>query len=224
MCFSAGASFTGSAVLSAIGIASVRSAHEPSDKLFAGIPLFFAIQQCAEGVVWLTLRSGENQGLGRFAAYIFLLMALVIWPVMIPLAVGKMEKNEKREKIIHGILFGGVILSFYYSYCLMSFSVTPVINGFHIQYVNNFPGSMGLAAFGVYIIATMTPLFISTVKRMYLFGILIFISCAVTGFFYKEYLTSVWCFFAALISCIVYWIVKESHIESHSVRFRVIKA
>ncbi len=223
MCFSAGASFTGGAVLSAIGIATIRTANDPSQKLFGGIPLFFAFQQFSEGIVWLTLRSGENPEILTIAANVFLLMALVIWPVMIPLAVGRMEKVEKRKRIIRGMLFTGVLLSFYYAYCLMSFKVTPVINGFHIQYVNDFPKSMRNIVFGIYIISTMVPLFVSSIKRMYLFGILAFVSCVVTGIFYKEYLTSVWCFFAALISCVIYWIVKESREESHSARLRVIK-
>jgi hypothetical protein len=45
---------------------------------------------------------------------------------------------------------------------------------------------------------------------MWLFGILITISCLVSGIFFAQYLTSVWCFFAALISALIYWILGES--------------
>ncbi len=213
MCFSAGASFTGGAVLSAIGVASVKSAHNPSQKLFAGIPLFFAFQQFAEGVVWLTLRSGSHYQLQMTAAYIFLVMALVIWPTMMPLAVLRLEEMKTRRKIIKVLFIAGVFLSVYYAFCLLSFNVMPRINKFHIQYINDFPESLSYEAFGIYIIATITPLFVSSIKRMSLFGILIFVSCIVTGIFYKEYLTSVWCFFAALISIVVFRIIRESQEE-----------
>ena len=213
MCFSAGASFAGGAVLSAIGIAAVKRAHDPSLKLFAGIPLFFAFQQCAEGILWLTLKSGGNYEIQTIVTYIFLIMALVIWPLMIPLAILRMEEVKKKKMIITGILIAGGFLSAYYAYCLLSCNVSPRINAFHIQYVNDFPVSLANVAFGIYLVATIAPLFISSVKRMYLFGILIFISCFVTGIFYKEYLTSVWCFFAAFISIVVYWIIRESQEE-----------
>lgn len=223
MCFSAGASFTGGAVLSAIGVATVRSAHNPSQKLFAGIPLFFAFQQCAEGVLWLTLKSGENYQIQTMATYIFLIMALVIWPLMIPLAMLRMEEVKQKKRIITCILFTGGLLSAYYAFCLLSFNVTPRINGFHIQYINDFPKSLSNIAFGIYIIVTMAPLFISSVKKIYLFGILIFVSCFVTGIFYKEYLTSIWCFFAALISVVVYWIIKESQEEFNPDTLKLMK-
>ena len=48
-------------------------------------------------------------------------------------------------------------------------------------------------------------LFVSSVKRMYLMGILMLLSLAVAVFFYKVHPTSVWCFFAALISMVILW-------------------
>jgi Family of unknown function (DUF6629) len=214
MCFSAGASFAGGAVISALGVASIRNARNPSQKLFAGIPLLFAFQQFSEGVVWLTLKTTGQYQLQMSATYIFLMMALVVWPTMIPLAIKRLEENSKRRKILTGLLVAGAVLSGYYAFCLVSFSVRPVINEFHIQYLGDFPASLSNLAFAIYLVATITPLFVSTVKRMYLLGIFIMFSCIVTGIFYKEYLTSVWCFFAALISGGIYWIVKESQEET----------
>jgi hypothetical protein len=213
MCFSAGASFAGGAVLSAIGVATMRKVQHPSQRLLASTPMLFAFQQFAEGVVWLTLKSGEHALIQSAAGNFFLLMALVIWPSMMPLAVMKLEQNIKRKKIIAGFLAAGIIVSLYYAVCLISFNANPKINGFHIQYVNDFPIRLGFVVFGLYISATIVPLFISTVKRMSLFGILVLLSCLITGVFYKEFLTSVWCFFAALISVVIYVIVNPSHVE-----------
>jgi len=53
------------------------------------------------------------------------------------------------------------------------------------------------------------PHFISSVRRMWMFGTLMAASCLVTGIFYREYLTSVWCFFAAFISLVILWIVSS---------------
>lgn len=209
MCFSAEASFAGGAIISAIGIATVRKVHKPSQIVFACIPLFFGFQQIIEGVVWLTIPSVEYIALQKLVMFIFLIMALVLWPMMIPFSVLHMEESKKRKKYLYALLIMGGILSSYYAYCLVAYNVIPVIMGFHIQYNNNFPKSLAMASFIIYLIVTITPLYISSVKRTHLMGALMTLSCLITGIFFSQYLTSVWCFFAALLSGVVYWILHD---------------
>lgn len=51
MCFSPEASFAGGIIISAIGVATVKKIHNPSQLVFASIPLFFGVQQITEGVL-----------------------------------------------------------------------------------------------------------------------------------------------------------------------------
>jgi ABC-type Fe3+-siderophore transport system permease subunit len=104
----------------------------------------------------------------------------------------------------------GIVLSSYYAFCLLFFSVTPEIRGYHIHYKTGFPQSLSMVAFIIYLIVTITPLFVSSIKRTHILGILMFLSCLVTAIFFTQYLTSVWCFFAALISGVIYWILSDS--------------
>jgi hypothetical protein len=210
MCFSAEASFAGGVVISAIGVATLKKARKPERRLFAIIPLLFGFQQLAEGVLWITLRSGGPEQLQNAAAYMFLITALVIWPVMIPLSIWLMEKVKHRRKILVGVTVTGGIVSLFYAFCLISYDVAPQINGFHIEYIDKFPYTLVNIAFWFYVASTVSPMFISSVKRMWLFGILITASFVVTRIFFAQYLTSVWCFFAALISVAIYWILSES--------------
>ena len=168
----------------------------------------FGFQQFAEGVLWITLRSVEHDWLQNFAAYTFLITALVIWPVMIPLSMWFMEEVKMRKKILTGLIITGGILSIFYAFCLISYNISPQINGFHIQYVDYFPRTLVNIAFIFYLVSTIAPLFVSSVRRMWIFGILIAVSCIITGIFFAQYLTSVWCFFAALISVVIYWILS----------------
>jgi hypothetical protein len=210
MCFSAGASFAGGVVISAIGVATVRKSSKPSQTLFASIPLLFSLQQFSEGVVWITLRSGGHVQLQYIAAYIFMIMALVVWPVMLPLSIMIMEKLKKRKKVIIAFLIIGALLSAYYAYCLLSYPIAPQIKSHHILYKGDFPKYLVTPAFIVYLTATLPPLFISSVRKISVMGVLIALSCLVSGIFFKEYHTSVWCFFAALISGVIYWIISIS--------------
>ncbi|MCX6251876.1 MAG: hypothetical protein NTX61_14130 [Bacteroidetes bacterium] len=210
MCFSPEASFAGGVVISAIGIFTILKVHKPSQIIFASIPLFFGVQQIAEGFLWLTLPYPEYLIFQKISTYLFLMMAEVIWPVMIPLSVLLMEKNTRKRKIVWAMLGLGISVSMYYGFCLLFFHVTPRVNGFHIKYFTDFPQFMANVAVIVYMIATITPLFISSIKRMFILGILMSLSCLITVLFFRLYLASVWCFFAALISGVIYWILSDS--------------
>jgi hypothetical protein len=210
MCFSAEASFAGGIIISAIGVATVTKVHKPSQLVFASIPLFFGVQQITEGILWSTLPNPDYVSIQKFSTYLFLIMAEVLWPMMIPLSVLFMEENLKKKRVLRLLLIMGACLSVYYATCLFLFEVNPEISGYHIQYHTGFPKSFALVAFAIYLIVTITPLFVSSVKRTHLMGVLMFLSCAVTAIFFTQFLTSVWCFFAALISGVVFWILRDS--------------
>ena len=210
MCFSPEASFTGGILLISIGIATVRSIHKPSQILFAIIPLFFGLQQITEGFLWLSLRDTEYIFLQIFTTKMFLIMAEVFWPIMIPLTVLLMEENGKKRKVLWGLILVGAFVSGYYAFCIFSFNINPQIIQYHIQYNNDFPKTFAAVAFAAYLTATIIPLFVSSIKKMRFFGILMLLSCIITAIFFTQYLTSVWCFFAALISGLIYWMLRDS--------------
>jgi hypothetical protein len=210
MCFSAEASFAGAVVISAIGVVTVREVHKPSQLVFASIPLFFGLQQFTEGLLWLAMQNPHFAHIEKFCTYTFLVMAEVLWPMMIPFSVLFMEKSKKRKKILCILLVMGISVSVYYTFCLLFFNVTPHIMKYHIQYRSNFPNSWTTLAFIIYFIASVTPLFVSSIKRTHLLGILMTLSLLVTALFYWQYLASVWCFFAALMSGIIFWILRDA--------------
>ncbi len=224
MCFSAEASFAGGAIISAIGVVVVTKVHKPSQILFACIPFFFGLQQYTEGILWLTIPNPGHGDLLKFSTYLFLIMADILWPVLIPLSVLLMEANEKKRKIIRLLLFTGLSVSAYYGYCLITHHVRPEISGFHIQYNSDFPDAMEYISFAVYLIATIPPLFVSSIKRTHFMGWLMLFSCAITAVFFTQFLTSVWCFFAALISAVIFWILNDSKRKFKFDKLQLLKA
>ena len=213
MCFSAGASFAGSVVISAIGVATIIKIHKPSQIIFASIPLFFGFQQFTEGCLWYILQHPEYARFQGLTMYIFLIMAEVFWPMMIPLAVLYMEKNKNKRRIMWILLGIGISVSIYYIFCQLSFTVIPQIEGYHIRYNESYPKILTYIAFAFYLISSITPLFVSSIKRTHLLGILMSLSCLITIIFFTQFLTSVWCFFAALISAVIYWILSDAKRE-----------
>jgi len=209
MCFSAGASFAGGAAIAAIGVITIRTNSDPSRRVFAAMPLVFGVQQISEGFVWVALQSSGHDLMLSLASYTFLFAAVILWPTYVPLSVLLMEKSTNKRRAHIPFLVMGILVSLYYGFRAVTSDIVPVISSHHIKYTGDFPQRWALTAFGGYLAATLIPLFISGRRKVWLLGLLMTVSCLITGIFYKEYLTSVWCFFAALISMVILWIVYE---------------
>ncbi len=208
MCFSAGASFAGGALITAAGILTIRKNSDSSRRVFASMPLVFGAQQISEGFVWVALQSPGHDLMLKIATYTFLFAAVILWPSFVPASVFLMEKLKRRRMIILPFLVVGILVSVYYGIGLLTREVTPMISSHHIRYASDIPKQWSLYVFAGYLLATLVPLFISSRRQIWILGLLMTFSCLITGIFYKEYLTSVWCFFAAVISIVNYFIIS----------------
>jgi hypothetical protein len=198
MCFSTSASFGAGIVLSAVGFATIKKAQQPSQIAFASIPLIFSAQQITEGFLWLALSNSTFAPLQNITTYIFLFIAQII--------LTKRESRKTIQKILVGI---GTVVSLYLAYCLISYNVEAKIIGYHISYEQDYPKELSKYGGVLYIIATIAPSIFSGIKRMWLLGTTILISYIITTIFYVDYIVSVWCFFASVISVAVYIIMHE---------------
>jgi hypothetical protein len=97
MCYSASASFITSAVLFPTGIYTIYQAlkYRPIYLYIALIPIFFAIQQATEGLIWLTLESPLLNI--HFLEKLYLFFAFFFWPAYISLATYKIETQQKNK-------------------------------------------------------------------------------------------------------------------------------
>ncbi|SDK58342.1 hypothetical protein SAMN04487898_109193 [Pedobacter sp. ok626] len=207
MCFSATASFSSGIALMLIGTVTVQSSNVRTHVLFGCIPLLLAVQQFSEGVVWLALSDPVFEYWKIPATFLFLFFAQVLWPVWIPLSIFLLEKDRNRKKILAALLIVGAGVSAYLAYRLFVKHIFAEIIGHHIYYhigVVNF--SLHLSAL-LYFLATVVPALVSSVKKMWIFGIAIGTSYIIANLIYERYVLSVWCFFAALVSIIVFVIL-----------------
>lgn len=224
MCFSANASFASGAILTIAGIVCLKKAKGSSQKTFAAIPFIFAIQQFSEGLVWLSLSNNSYAGLGELPMNIYLVFANSVWPFYVPLSILLIEKNVRIRNFMYILLGTGLVLTAYYAYCLATYPVSARIEGHHIRYIMEYPSVLFTITNIFYGMATILPALISSIGRMKWLGIFISVAYIVTSIFFNEYITSVWCYFAALISIIIYWILSgigEVPIKIIPVKFQV---
>ncbi len=225
MCFSATASFGASAILGTIGIIAVAKAKTNPQRLFATIPLIFAVQQLTEGFLWLSLKNADMASWQPLLTCIYLVFAMAVWPLWVPLTIRLLEKDGRSKRIMNVLVGIGavvaicvaLILSLYpvqamTPVCLSCpFSSTPSLSQ-HLHYRFTFPpipkGLIG--AFTVlYIMATIITPFISSIKKMKWLGFVFLASYLFAVILYNGFVISIWCFFAALLSFVVLWIIMD---------------
>ena len=203
MCFSAGASFGAGVVLGTVGIASLKKVQAPSQIPIASIPLLFAVQQFSEGFLWLSLTNPAHASWQQIPTYVFLVFAQIVWPTWVPFSIMMVETNSKRRNVLKIMLGIGITISAYLAYCMVFYKLEAQIAAHHIQYSLNFPMAFAWFSGVVYFIPTVLPPFVSSIKRMQILGLTILTSYLITTVFFHEYLISIWCFFAAVLSVIV---------------------
>ncbi|MFT7591154.1 MAG: hypothetical protein ACI9UJ_001075 [bacterium] len=209
MCFSPEASFTASAVITTIGVISLKRATDNPSKFLAYIPIFFGIQQFAEGFVWLSLLYDSFAHFRGMSTAGFIFFAWVVWPFWIPFAMGKIEQDVARKRILNVFKYIGVLVSLLLAYVVVFENVNSEILDWSIIY--NFDVSDGLhKAFGLlYLSITVIPTLISKVPKVWLLGVMNVLAYAGTKIFINERILSIWCFFAAITSVIVLWIIED---------------
>lgn len=210
MCFSSTASFGASGVLLVIGVASIIKTSQPRQLLFAVIPLIFAVQQFTEGFLWLSLE-GRLPGYEKILTYSYLFFAQVLWPVWIPLAFLWLENDNTRRIFLKTLTGFGFLVGLYLAYALLYFNVSSEIVNHHIKYRLDFPQSLQGYGNPFYGLATVVPIFVSGVKGMKIFGLLIILAYLVSFFYFKSALISVWCYFAAVISISIWFLLPVSN-------------
>jgi hypothetical protein len=211
MCFSAGASFTAAGVLAVIGAASVASSDDRTGHLFAAIPLGFAAQQAAEGLVWLTVDAPAHRTIHHIAVFAFLAFALVIWPTWVPLSLRRAERDGDRRRWLTWLMAIGVLVSLGAVMLLIHWQPRAFIDDDSVHYA--FGGATGALVHALllsaYALPTLVPFFIATIDLSKVFGIALALSMAAAAAIKYEALTSVWCFFAAALSVLVLMSVRR---------------
>lgn len=201
MCFSATASFTAGAILLGVGASTWRMAPRASDQPLAAIPALFGLQQLVEGLIWIGL-ADDGSEFSSLVTAIYAFFSHVLWPVYVPFATWLAESQRGRRRALAAALVCGVVLG---TYILARLSGDPLVahaRGGHLEYFNR--DTFGPAVMLPYLAITTGSLTLSSRPYIRLFGLLTVGAFLVAYAIYATWLISVWCFFAAALSAIVW--------------------
>ena len=112
MCFSPQADLVGGVVISTIGVAAVHNAQKRHGHVaLATLPLLLGAHQIIEAFVWFGLQGHVPHDVERVALWAYLLIAFVVLPTFVPLAVVFNEPSRRRRFIMAPLVALGLAVS-----------------------------------------------------------------------------------------------------------------
>ena len=211
MCFSASANFIGSAVLGAIGVATLGEVKHRRELLFAAVPCLFALHQFTEGFVWLGLDQYLPPTVAHDAGAAYVLYAQGLLPFVLPLSVFLIEPTRVRRRRMLAFSILGGLLGLYILWGLIAYPLQIAARGHGIEYFNQVSTTTLVAM--LYVTATCGALFFSGFRDLVVMGWLNFGGLLVVMLVKRYEFTSLWCAYAAFVSVIIYFFLRRKRSE-----------
>ena len=219
MCFSPEMSFGSAAVLFPTGVYCCVTAARRCPRLWpaAVVPCVFAVQQAAEGLVWVGLRTPDDL-LTRSAARVYLFFALAFWPIWFSLVAVLVERPGRRRAMlaVWGTLSTGWLVVYLPALTGSDEREAHVCHSsVRYQYPDTLLGGVGKwAVRGAYMVTAGAPLLICSARRVFALPVVLGTgSAGVVAVVYDHAFTSVWCLFSAVLSASIAWAIRTVPLE-----------
>jgi hypothetical protein len=207
VCFSATASFAAGTALSAVGVATIRMTSRRAEIPFAMVPLLFGVQQLTEGMIWLSFQN-ESPLPNEMLTFVYSLFSHVLWPIFIPFTVGLLETVPWRKKAVAACQIAGTVVGLYLLYRIVEFPVTSRLLEGHIAYDSRHFYVVPVML--LYLTATCASSLFSSSRVIQIFGALSLATFLAALAIHVATFFSVWCFFDAILSFIVYYYFRQA--------------
>ncbi|HWD56344.1 MAG TPA: DUF6629 family protein [Acidimicrobiales bacterium] len=199
MCFSPEGDLVGGIVVTAIGVDAYKHLHGRSNHLlFATVPLVLGIHQLDESLVWWGLEGPVPHSIERVAMWIYLLIAMVVVPILVPLSIWKLQPTSRRRRIVAPFVTLGIGVATVLLITMLHGPVTVRLGAYHLAYSIGLQN--GILIVGLYVLATCGALLCSGYRDIVIFGVANLVAVIVLARLTADGFTSLWCFYAAIAS------------------------
>ena len=165
--------------------------------------MLFALHQCCEGLVWLGLEGKISKTGLDHVSFLFTLYAQGLLPMLMPAAVALMEPAGWRRNMIAGLTAVGALVCAWDAYGLIFVPSRVFVDHFSIAYRNPLTGNLFISL--LYILATCGALLLSSHRVIRTYGVVNVIALTIVQLIRAYAFASVWCFYAAIMSVMIYW-------------------
>jgi hypothetical protein len=154
-----------------------------------------------EAFVWLGLQGHEPHELERTALWAYLLIAFVVLPVFVPLAVLLNEPLRRRRWAMAPLVVLGLAVAGDLFASMVRGPLNVELRPYHLAYSVNL--SHGVFVTALYVAAVCGTLLLSSRQRVVVFGIVNLVAICVIAWFTIDGFASVWCGWAAISSAAI---------------------
>ncbi len=189
-------------VIGGAGIDVLRRVNRREDVALAAVPALLGLHQLIEAGLWLSLDGSFPEGYERPFLWAYLVIALLVLPLLIPVAFALVEKDARRRRFQLGLLSVGVATAAALLAGLWRHAPSVQIGDLSLAYSAHPPGGEWIVA--PYVVATCGPVLLSSHHRLRWFGETANLAAVVAiGWLHRDAVVSLWCFWSALVSLIV---------------------
>jgi hypothetical protein len=201
MCFSATADVVGAVVIGAIGVDVLRHLEgRHRYGVLASLPLLLAGHQLVEAFVWWGLQGDVPESVGRWATWIYLIVAFVVLPILVPVAILRLEPPGRRRRLIAAFVVLGTFVSGILLAAMLRGPVTATLADHYVGYSTDLRA--GRLVVALYVVATCGALLVSGVRDIARFGVVNLVAVVVIAVLTIDGFASVWCAWAAISSAL----------------------
>lgn len=184
-------------MVGAIGVDACRHLRGRNNHLLlAALPLLLGAHQLDEAFVWWGVEGRVPHDVGRVALWIYLLIAFVVLPIFVPVAVFALEPTARRRQQMAPFIALGVCVSAVLLDAMLRAPINAAHRPYHISYSVTI--SNGGVVVALYVVAVCGALLFSGYRHVALFGFANLIAVAVLAWLTLDGFASLWCGYAAL--------------------------
>ncbi len=202
MCFAPQADVVGGIVVSAVGIDACRNLRgRRSHLLLATLPIVLGGHQIVEAFVWWGLEGHVAHAIGRLALWVYLLIAFVLLPVLVPTSVVLLEPARRRRQQVAPFIALGSVVAAILLVAMIRAPVDATEKPYHLAY--SLQLDHGGVVIVLYVIAVCGPLLFSGYRPIAIFGVANLIAVAFLAWLTIDGFASLWCAYAAVSAAVI---------------------
>jgi hypothetical protein len=198
VCFSPEADLLTGIVVSGVGVDALRHVRQRRYLPLAILPLLLGLHQVVEAFAWWGMEGDLPHPVGDTAAWIYLAVAFLVLPPLVPSAIASLEADRRRRaRLVPFVILGaGVAVALLPG--LLNSGAGGEVACRYIAY----DAGVGYAGYVLpfYVIAVCAPVLLSGSRRLVIFGVANLVAVALLGWLLARGVISLWCVWAAVCS------------------------
>jgi hypothetical protein len=141
------------------------------------------------------------RGIGHVALWAYLLIAFVVLPVFVPLAVIALEPTRRRKELMAPFALIGTAVAVTLFAAMVRGPVSVKLAPYHLSYSIRLPDGFLIVA--LYVVAVCGPLLLSGYRNVTIFGLVNLVAVIIIAKLTISGFASVWCGWAAVTSAAI---------------------